>query len=68
MRDFLRGTIGKFLQIILSIAGFGLLIASFVSCGNEHTGTGSLYLILAILCWSATFGIRYWLGHIFRQR
>jgi len=68
MRDFLRGTIGKFLQIILGIAGLVFIISSFVSCGNENTGTGTLYLILAILCWSASFGIRYWLGHIFRQR
>ncbi len=68
MGDFLKGTIGRFLQIILAIAGFILIIASFVSCGNEHTGVGTFYLILAILCWSAIFGIRYWLGHIFRQR
>jgi len=68
MRDFLRGTIGMFLQIILGIAGLVLIISSFVSCANEHTGTGTLYLILAILCWSAAFGIRYWLGHVSRQR
>lgn len=68
MGDFLRGTIGRFLQIILVIAGIILIISSFVSCGNENTGTGTLYLILAILCWSAVFGIRYWLGHILRHR
>jgi len=68
MKDFLRGTIGRLLQIILGIAGLIFIISSFVSCGNEHTGTGTLYLVLGILCLSAVFGIRYWLGHIFRQR
>ena len=68
MRDFLKGTIGRFLQIILVIAGLALIVESLVSCGNEHTGIGSLYLILAILCFSAAFGIRYWLGHIIRQK
>ena len=68
MKDFLKGTIGCFLQIILVIAGIILTISSFVSCGNEDTGVGTLYLILAFLCWSAVFGIRYWLGHILRHR
>ncbi len=68
MKDFLKGTMGCFLQIILVIASIILTISSFVSCGNEDIGVGTLYLILAILCWSAVFGIRYWLGHILRHR
>jgi len=68
MKDFLKGTMGRFLQIILGIAGLGLMISGFVSCGSDHTGMGTLYLVLAILCWSAVFGIRYWLGHIIRQK
>ncbi|MBA7472061.1 hypothetical protein ES707_07381 [subsurface metagenome] len=68
MRDFLKGTMGCVIQIILGIVGIIFMVLSFVSCGNEQTGIGTLYLILTILCWSAVGGIRYWLGHIFRQR
>ena len=68
MKDFLRGTIGCFLQGILVIAGIVFIVMSIVSCGADSTAIGSLFLVLAIICFCAEFGIRYWLGHIFRQR
>lgn len=68
MNDFLRGTIGCFLQGILVIAGFVFLTVSFVSCLAGEKAGGGLFLVLAILCFCAGVGIRYWLlGHIFRR-
>ena len=81
MRDFLdrlpnerlpqgyhKGTIGCLLQMILVVTGIILTSFSFHSCDNEHTGLGTFYLILAILCWCIAGGIRYGLGGIFRKR
>jgi hypothetical protein len=63
MRDFLKGTLGVFLQIILVILGIGLLVTGLLSCGSSMIG-GGLLLVLGILCLCAVGGIRYWLGHI----
>lgn len=68
MRDFLRGTIGKLLQLLLGLGAFIFLVSSFVSCGTGHTTQGGIYLVLGVLSACATFGIRYWLGHILRHR
>jgi len=68
MGEFLKGTMGVFLQIILLILGIVLFIASFVSCGNDSMVTGGILLVLGILCFCAMVGIRYWLGHIVRMK
>ena len=61
MRDFLRGTIGKLLQVVLTILGFVFLFVGIFS-GSIIT------VVVGILCWCIAFGIRYWLGQIFRHR
>ena len=61
MKDILRGAIGKFLEIVLAILGFIFLFAGIFS--------GNIGIVIpGILCWCLAFGIRYWLGHIFRSR
>ena len=62
MKDFLRGTIGILLQVGLGILGLILLVAAFFM---KH---GWICLLLAILCFAAIGGIRYWLGSIVRLR
>lgn len=65
MKDFLRGTLGVFAQIVLLMLGIVLLIGGCVA----SSGAGSIaMLILGILCLCAVAGIRYWLGHIVRMR
>ncbi len=66
MKDFLRGTIGKLLQIFLNIIGLVFIAGSFFSCALDGVGQGSILTIVGILCLAASFGIRYWLGHIVR--
>jgi len=65
MRDFLRGTLGILLQVVLTILGIGLL---GLSCLGGSSGGGIILIILGILCFCAVGGIRYWLGHIARIR
>jgi hypothetical protein len=65
MRDFLRGTMGCVLQIVLFVAGFSLI---GVGADRGLDALGKLLLVLGILCFCAVFGIRYWLGNIFRIR
>jgi len=65
MKDFLRGTLGVFAQIVLLMLGIGLLVTSCVA----GSGAGSIaMLVLGILCFCAVADIRYWLGHIVRMR
>lgn len=61
MKDFLVGTFGKFLQVILILAGLGLLLSG---CTRGSGG----YLIGGIFCLCAAGGVRYALGHIVRIR
>ncbi len=61
MKDFLRGTIGTLLQFGLAILGLLLLVVA-IFLGSW------VCLLLAILCFSAVAGIRYWLGSIVRLR
>jgi protein-S-isoprenylcysteine O-methyltransferase Ste14 len=71
MGDFLRGTLGLFLQIILSIISIILIFVGFFSCAIGHGGQtviGWILFILGVLCGCAVFGIRYWLGHVVRMR
>jgi len=68
MKNFLRGTIGKLLQIILVILGFSFLVYGFDSCASSSRVSMWLFLVLSILCFSAAGGIRYWLGHIIRMK
>lgn len=71
MRDFLRGTLGKFLQILLALASVVLIFSGLLSCGSLTTGgtiLGWVLFILGILCGCGVFGIRYWLGHVIRMR
>ena len=65
MKDFLRGTMGCALQIVLFVAGC-FLIAYSVDRGSDISR--NLMIVLGILCFCAVFGIRYWLGNIFRIR
>ena len=62
MGDFLKGTFGTFLQFCFVILGFILIFAGFFGGGNWFL------IILGILCWCASVGVRYWLGHIVRHR
>ena len=65
MKDFLRGTFGVFAQIVLVVLGMVLIGASCVA----GLGPGNIVLlVLGILCFCASAGIRYWLGHIVRMR
>ena len=68
MKDFLRGTIGRFMQIVLAFIGVILFIAGFVSCAAGSAVGSGICIVLAILCFSAIAGIRYWLGNIVRMR
>jgi len=69
MKDFLRGTLGKLLQILLVIAGFMLLALSCEFHPDTMGNIASIVLkILGILCFCAVFGIRYWLGNIVRLK
>lgn len=71
MNDFLRGTLGKLAQIVLTLLGFLLLFSGFFSCALSNSGNSgvSIFLvILGIVCFCAVFGIRYWLGSINRLR
>lgn len=61
MGDFLRGTIGRLLQIVFVLLGLVLVF------GGLFGGSG-LAVVFGVVCWCAAFGIRYWLGHIIRQR
>ena len=65
MKDFLRGTMGCALQIVLFVAGC-FLIAYGADTGSAVSQT--LLIVLGILCFCAVAGIRYWLGSIFRIR
>ncbi|MFA6612470.1 MAG: hypothetical protein WCS64_02705 [Dehalococcoidales bacterium] len=66
--DFLRGTFGCMMQLVL--VGLALLFGTlgFVSCASDNSGIGGIFIFLSILCLAAEFGIRYALGNINRIR
>jgi hypothetical protein len=69
MKDFLAGTFGKLLQILLVIAGIMLLALSCSVPPNTMGTVASVALkILGVVCFCGVFGIRYWLGNIVRLR
>ena len=71
MRDFLRGTFGKLLQIVFAFLSIILIFTGIMSCAVGSTGStigGWIMFILGILLGCASFGVRYWLGHIARVR
>ena len=61
IRDFLAGTFGKVLDVVLTGAGLFLLIDGLI-----FTNVGKI--IGGVLCLSAGFGIMYALGRIIRFR
>ena len=65
MKDFLRGTMGCALQIVLFIAGISLI---GLAADYDFDAIGKLFMVLGILCFCAVAGIRYSLGNIFRIR
>jgi hypothetical protein len=59
MKDFLRGTFGMYLQIMLITLGVLSIVAGCVA-GQR---VGNIVLpVLGILCFGAVAGIRHWLG------
>lgn len=68
MEDFIKGTLGKFLQLVFSLGGFVLLVLGLISCAAGSGVGGGIFILLGILCFCAVFGVRYWLGHIMRIR
>jgi len=65
MADFLRGTLGVLLQIVLAIAGIALI---GLACVPSSEARSIAFMILGIVCFSAVAGVRYWLGTIHRHR
>jgi c-di-AMP phosphodiesterase-like protein len=59
MKNFLRGTLGVYLQAMLIILGILSIVASYMA--GQRVGTIVL-LVLGILCFCAVAGIRHWLG------
>lgn len=69
MGDILRGAIGKFLEVGLMILGLlFFLVFPLIGILSNSTGMIIVGVLLGILCWCFAFGIRYWLGRIFRSR
>lgn len=65
MRDFLRGTMGCALQVVLFVAAVSLI---GLAADHNFDAVGKLFPVLGILCFCAIAGIRYALGNIFRIR
>lgn len=66
LKDFLVGTFGKVLQVALIIAGVSLLASGLAGdfAGRPFVGR----IVGGVLCFCASFGIRYALGQIVRFR
>jgi uncharacterized membrane protein len=65
MRDFLKGTMGCALQVVLFVAAVSLI---GLAANHNFDAIGKLFLVLGILCFCAIAGIRYALGNILRIR
>jgi len=63
-RDFLVGTFGKLLQVVLFVLGLVLVLAGLFF---GHGG-GVLYIVLGVISFCAAGGVRYAMGHIIRHR
>jgi len=66
IRDFLVGTFGKVLQVVLIGAGLFLVISGLID--DPMGGLLIGRIIGGVLCLCASFGIRYALGQIIRFR
>jgi len=66
IKDFLVGTFGKVLQVVLVGAGLFLLISGLIDDPQGKLLVGRI--IGGILCLCASFGVRYALGHVVRFR
>ena len=66
IRDFLVGTFGKVLQVVLVGAGLFLVISGLID--DPMGGLLIGRIIGGVLCLCASFGIRYALGQIVRFR
>jgi len=66
IKDFLVGTCGKVLQVVLVGVGIFLLISGLIDDPQGRLLVGRI--IGGILCLCASFGVRYALGHIVRFR
>jgi len=67
MRDFLRGTLGMVLRVVLGFAS----IVSIISGLNylfSNVAVGIVLLVLGLLFGCASYGVKYWLGNIYRLR
>lgn len=68
MSEYLTGTSGRLVQIVLAVIGVIFSFAAIVSFGTSQTVVGCAYLFLGILCWGAILYIRYWLRHTASNR
>lgn len=66
VKDFLVGTFGKVLQVVLVGVGIFLLISGLIDDPQGRLLVGRI--VGGILCLCASFGVRYALGHIVRFR
>jgi len=66
IKDFMVGTFGKVLQVVLVGAGIFLLISGLIDDPQGKLLVGRI--IGGILCLCASFGVRYALGHVVRFR
>ena len=68
MKEYLTGTSGRLLQILLGVLGLIFAFSGIVSFGTSQTVNGSVYSVLSVLCWGTIGGIRYWLRRTVRNR
>jgi len=68
MKEYVTGTSGRLLQILLGVLGLIFAFSGIVSFGTSQTVNGSLYLVLCVLCSGTIDGIRYWLRRTARNR
>ena len=53
MSEYLTGTSGRLVQIVLAVIGVIFSFASIVSFGTSQIVESYVYLVLGILCWCA---------------
>lgn len=68
MMAYLKSKPGRLLQMLIGILGFLFFFIGFITCMTAPTIVGGVYLFLGILCWCVIGGVRYWLGHMVRNR
>ena len=68
MSEYLTGTSGRLVQIVLAVIGVIFSFAAIVSFGTSQIVVGYGYLVLGILCWCIIGFIRRWLRHAVKNR